>query len=162
MADGRTVLPRRRLPLGRRLPGGWRTLATLTVAVAALIGCSSAPAAISWRRCPPRSPAAQAGFTCATVRVPLQYQHPGGPKIKLPVVRHPAAGPARRGVIFMNPGGPGYPGTVLIPEFVGLVPSVLRRDYDIVSWDPRGVGASTAVQGFRNSDAEAAFLGDYA
>jgi pimeloyl-ACP methyl ester carboxylesterase len=162
MAARRPVSPGRRLPLGRRLPSGWRALATLTVAVAALIGCSSAPAAISWRSCPPASAAAQAGFSCATVRVPLQYQHPGGPTIKLAVVRHAAAGPAHRGVIFMNPGGPGYRGTVLIPVFLWLIPGALRRDYDIVSWDPRGVGASTAVQCFPNSHAEAAFLGDYA
>src|SRR5580692_4216074 len=108
-----------------------------------------------------RSAGAEAGgFTCATVRVPLDYQDPGGPKIKLAVVRHAATGRARRGVIFINPGGPGFSGTVLIPAFIGLVPRVLLRDYDIVSWDPRGVGASTAVQCFPNLDAENAFLGD--
>lgn len=36
-------------------------------------------------------------------------------------------------MIFVNPGGPGYGGTVLIPEFIGFMPSVLLRDYDIVS-----------------------------
>ena len=115
---------------------------------------------ISWRTCPPGSPAAQVGFTCATVRVPLDYQDPAGPKIKLAVVRHAAAGPARRGVIFINPGGPGFSGTDLIPRFIGFMPRVLLRDYDIVSWDPRGVGASTAVQCFPNAGAETAFLGD--
>src|ERR1700733_13843463 len=54
----------------------------------------------------------------------------------------------------------GFRGPVLIPAFIGLVPRVLLRDYDIVSWDPRGVGASTAVQCFPNLDAENAFLGD--
>jgi pimeloyl-ACP methyl ester carboxylesterase len=38
----------------------------------------------------------------------------------------------------------------------------LLRDYDIVSWDPRGVGESTAVQCFASGAAEAAFLGPYA
>src|ERR1700733_1268415 len=143
-------------------------IAALASAIVAPLGVATAGASvrampvqgISWRTCPPGSAAAQAGFTCATVRVPLDYQDPAGPKIKLAVVRHAAAGPARRGAIFINPGGPGYSGTVLIPEFIGFVPRVLLRDYDIVSWDPRGVGASTAVQCFPNLDAENAFLGD--
>ena len=83
MAERRPVSLRRRPALARQSPGGWRALGPLTVAVAALIGCSSALAATSWETCPPGSAAAHAGFTCATVRVPLRYQHPAGPKIKL-------------------------------------------------------------------------------
>jgi pimeloyl-ACP methyl ester carboxylesterase len=99
------------------------------------------------------------GFTCATVAVPLDYRDPSGPKIKLAVVKHAATGPDRRGVIFVNPGGPGGQGTVQIPAWIGYWPKRLLRDYDIVSWDPRGIGASTAVQCFRNQAAESAFLG---
>ena len=144
-------------------------VAALALASVPALGAATAGASvranpvqgISWQTCPPGSAGAEAGgFTCATVRVPLDYQDPGGPKIKLAVVRHAATGRARRGVIFINPGGPGFSGTVLIPAFIGLVPRVLLRDYDIVSWDPRGVGASTAVQCFPSLDAENAFLGD--
>ena len=144
-------------------------VAALALASVPALGAATAGASvranpvqgISWQTCPPGSAGAEAGgFTCATVRVPLDYQDPAGPKIKLAVVRHAATGRARRGVIFINPGGPGFSGTVLIPAFIGLVPRVLLRDYDIVSWDPRGVGASTAVQCFPNLDAENAFLGD--
>jgi pimeloyl-ACP methyl ester carboxylesterase len=118
---------------------------------------------IAWQACPAGSPPAQAGgFTCATVLVPLDYQDPAGPQIKLAVVRHAATGPVRRGVIFINPGGPGGAGTSQIPAWIGFMPSVLLRDYDIVSWDPRGVGESTAVQCFSSFAAEAAFLGPYA
>ena len=43
----------------------------------------------------------------------------------------------------------------------GSGPKELLREYDIVSWDPRGVGASTAVQCFPSAAAESAFLGKY-
>jgi pimeloyl-ACP methyl ester carboxylesterase len=66
--------------------------------------------------------------------------------IRLALVEHPATGTARRGVIFFNPGGPGGPGTVQLPAYIGFWPKKLLREYDIVSWDPRGSGASTAVK----------------
>jgi pimeloyl-ACP methyl ester carboxylesterase len=119
--------------------------------------------AITWHACPAGSAAAQAGgFTCATVAAPLDYRDRSGPKIMLAVVRHAATGPSRRGVIFANPGGPGGEGTRQIPAWIGFWPRALLRDYDIVSWDPRGIGASTAVQCFPNQAAENAFLGKYA
>ena len=65
-------------------------------------------------------------------------------------------------MIFVNPGGPGVPGTEAIPAELSLFPQRLLRDYDIVSWDPRGAGESTAVQCFTNQAAENAFLGQYA
>lgn len=102
------------------------------------------------------------GFLCATVAAPLDYGDSSGQRIKLAVVEHPATGSMPHGVIFVNPGGPGGQGTVQIPQWIGLFPKTLLRDYDIVSWDPRGVGASTAVQCFANQGAESAFLGRYA
>ena len=111
--------------------------------------------AISWHACPAGSAAAEAGgFTCAAVAAPLDYRDPSGPKIMLAVVRHAASGPSRRGVIFANPGGPGGEGTVQIPAWIGFWPRALLRGYDIVSWDPRGIGASTAVQCFPDAAAE--------
>ncbi len=102
------------------------------------------------------------GFLCATVAAPLDYRDPSGAKIRLAVVEHAATGPASRGVIFFNPGGPGGPGTVQLPQWIGFWPKELLREYDIVSWDPRGSGASTAVQCFASEAAEGAFLGRYA
>jgi pimeloyl-ACP methyl ester carboxylesterase len=124
---------------------------------------SSAVPAIAWHRCPANSAAAMAGgFLCATVQAPLDYRTPSGAKIKLAVVEHRATGPRRRGVIFVNPGGPGVPGTEAIPAELSFFPKNLLRDYDVVSWDPRGVGESTAVQCFTSLAAENAFLGQYA
>ena len=92
--------------------------------------------------------------------VPLDYRSPGGAKITLAVVRHPATDPERRlGSLFINPGGPGGSGASAIPALIRLVPAMLRARFDVVSWDPRGVGESTAVQCFASSDDENAFLG---
>ena len=102
------------------------------------------------------------GFVCATAAAPLDYRDPSGPKISLALVEHPATGSPRRGVIFFNPGGPGGPGTVQLPAYIGFWPKELLREYDIVSWDPRGSWASTAVQCFPSAAAESTFLGKYA
>jgi pimeloyl-ACP methyl ester carboxylesterase len=144
-------------------------VAAMTFAIVPALGAATAGASVQpvlgprvvWQACAAGSAAAQAGgFTCARILVPLDYQDPGGPQIKLALVRHAATGPARRGVIFINPGGPGGAGTFQIPAWIGFMPAVLLRDYDIVSWDPRGIGQSTAVQCFPNAAAETAFLGN--
>ena len=125
-------------------------------------GAAGAVPAVAWHRCPAGSAGAMVGgFSCATVAAPLDYRDPSGPKIRLAVVQHAASGPGRRGVIFFNPGGPGGAGTVQLPAFIGFFPKELLREYDIVSWDPRGSGASTAVQCFPSQAAESAFLGKY-
>jgi pimeloyl-ACP methyl ester carboxylesterase len=92
--------------------------------------------------------------------VPLDYLHPRGRRITLVVVKHPATKPAERvGTLFINPGGPGGLGTVQIPDWFLYLPRTLRDRFDVVSWDPRGIGQSTAVQCFPNQAAEASFLG---
>ncbi len=157
---------------GRRNARSKLTAAAVTGALLGAAGLLSAGAAsaaaaspvraVAWHRCPAGSAAAMAGgFSCATVAAPLDYSNPSGAKIRLAVVEHAATGPARRGVIFFNPGGPGGPGTVQLPQYIGLFPKALLRQYDIVSWDPRGSGASTAVRCFPSQAAENAFLGNY-
>jgi pimeloyl-ACP methyl ester carboxylesterase len=86
-----------------------------------------------------------------------------GSRIKLALVKQAATGPGRRlGTLFINPGGPGGAGTVQIPGWIDFVPKPLRERFDVVSWDPRGVGQSTAVQCFPDAGAEQAFLGELA
>jgi pimeloyl-ACP methyl ester carboxylesterase len=154
-----------------RLMGAGVAAAALVCVLVPGLGAGPAGAAgtlsrvppVAWHRCPAGSAAAMAGgFVCATVAAPLDYRNPAGPKIRLAVVEHVADGRARRSVIFFNPGGPGGPGTVQLPSWIGFWPKQLLRDYDIVSWDPRGSGASTAVQCFASAAAESAFLGKYA
>jgi pimeloyl-ACP methyl ester carboxylesterase len=90
---------------------------------------------------------------CARVRVPLDWARPAGPEITLAVVRHRARRPARRiGTLFFNPGGPGVSGVhdVKDPFVARLLDQAGGGRFDVVSWDPRGVGASTHVRCFRN------------
>jgi pimeloyl-ACP methyl ester carboxylesterase len=143
--------------------GGWRSWAGAALLCAAWLGGAASAAAapgLRWHRCTAGSVAASAGFRCASFRVPLDYRHPTGRQITLAVVEHLATRPARRiGALFMNPGGPGGEGTVQIPAWYTLLPATVRQRFDVVSWDPRGVGQSTAVQCFANAAAESTFLG---
>ncbi len=84
------------------------------------------------------------GFECATLRRPLYRHQPNGPQVELAVFRLPATGPAeqRIGTLFFNPGGPGQPGHTSASSAFFLPPS-LRRAFDFVTWDPRGLGRSS-------------------
>ncbi len=98
---------------------------------------------------------------CSTMRVPRSYAHPGRGRIHLAIVRHRASDPDRRvGTLFFNPGGPGCCPTSFVPEAVKLelFPRAIEARFDIVSWDPRGVGESTAVQCFQSPRRESRFL----
>jgi pimeloyl-ACP methyl ester carboxylesterase len=113
--------------------------------------------AIRWRKC---ADPAQRRFQCAKLRVPFDYGRPRGAKIRLALIRHRASDPGRRiGTLFYEPGGPGVPGTEFLPALAfDRFPAALRARFDIVSWDPRGVGASTAVQCFASQAAEDRFF----
>ncbi|MEW2093971.1 hypothetical protein AB0932_27225 [Streptomyces sp. NPDC006682] len=74
---------------------------------------------LEWRPCVPGSP-----FDCATAQVPLDHAAPGGRSIDLAVVRRKATGPGKRvGTLFFNPGGPGGPGTVQMPQNYAFFPA---------------------------------------
>jgi pimeloyl-ACP methyl ester carboxylesterase len=109
-------------------------------------GSSGSAGSLAWRPCPPSAGGAPSGrqFRCARLQVPLNYSDPGGRKITLALSEIPATAPAgqRQGVLLVNPGGPGAPGLPFAATTAaGLSPSV-AADYDIVGFDPRGVGAS--------------------
>jgi pimeloyl-ACP methyl ester carboxylesterase len=81
---------------------------------------------------------------CATLRVPLDYAHPSGRSISIALTMVPATAPAseQQGVMLVNPGGPGGPGRGMASWVAqGIDPSVAAK-YDIVGFDPRGVGGS--------------------
>ncbi|GGT16238.1 alpha/beta hydrolase [Streptomyces chromofuscus] len=88
-------------------------------------------------------------YDCSTARVPLDHTRPDGRAIELAVVKRKATDPRRRiGTLFFNPGGPGGPGTIQMPQNYAFFPREVRERFDIVSWDPRGVGHSAAVNCF--------------
>jgi pimeloyl-ACP methyl ester carboxylesterase len=95
---------------------------------------------ISWHPCT----GANAGMECASLQVPLNYADPQGRKITLALSMVPATAPVsqQQGVLLVNPGGPGGSGLALAGEIAaGLSPQVAAT-YDIVGFDPRGVGSS--------------------
>src|SRR5262249_1607103 len=106
-----------------------------------LLPSSSAVTSLQWSDC-------GAPFQCATLEVPLDYANPNGEQIKLALNRLPAESPSDRiGSLLVNPGGPGASGVEFV-ESSGqtLYSQDLRDHFDIVGFDPRGVGASTPVQ----------------
>jgi pimeloyl-ACP methyl ester carboxylesterase len=118
---------------------------------------------ITWSGCPAAQPGdpSLAGFQCARIAVPLNYSDPAGRKIYLGLVKHPARTPGKRiGTLFFNPGGPGGLGSVFLPGLLkGFGARVLDR-FDIVSWDPRGMGglSSPVVQCFNTAAQEEALI----
>ncbi|QEU93926.1 alpha/beta hydrolase [Streptomyces kanamyceticus] len=98
---------------------------------------------LRWKRCDAKGPAT---FRCATLKVPLDYGDPGGRTIDLAISRLKAgSAKARHGVLLLNPGGPGGPGLHLPVDPLMKYPAEVRRRYDLVGFDPRGVGRSSPV-----------------
>lgn len=80
---------------------------------------------------------------CATLEVPLDYAHPDGEAIDIAVLRVPATGKDRIGSVVVNPGGPGAPATSYAPILAAVwADSPVVERFDIVGFDPRGVGLS--------------------
>ncbi len=83
------------------------------------------------------------GFQCARLVVPLDYRAPAGRQFSLPVTRLPAANAARRiGSIVVNPGGPGGSGVDYARQARSALPAAVLARFDVVGFDPRGVGGS--------------------
>ncbi|TAK57742.1 MAG: alpha/beta hydrolase [Dehalococcoidia bacterium] len=86
-------------------------------------------------------------FQCATLDVPIDYNHAGGKKVTLALTRLPASDSSQRiGVLLVNPGGPGASGISLAHFAATAFPANIRARFDIVGWDPRGVGQSSRVR----------------
>jgi pimeloyl-ACP methyl ester carboxylesterase len=130
--------------------------------------------AVSWRPCPYYSDdvlrylgvpddgisayrAVLKRMECGTVSVPLDYRRPGGRKITVALTRLRAVDQAHRlGVLALNPGGPGGSG-YLMPVNVLRTNSVdarLNQRYDLIGFDPRGVGYSTTFNCPQDSSSE--------
>jgi pimeloyl-ACP methyl ester carboxylesterase len=95
---------------------------------------------VSWSTC-------GGGFQCATLTVPLDYSHPdNGKTINLAIVRKPALDQANRiGSLLTNPGGPGASGIQYLRQAAGGMADLNKR-FDLIGFDPRGVGQSAPVK----------------
>ncbi|MFD3745679.1 alpha/beta hydrolase [Nocardia sp. NPDC058633] len=137
------------------------TVAAVAVAGLLVGGCSPAPAgtgshpagspAVQWRACPDGVEDLTHGgpprLRCVTVSVPLDYDDPGGTQIDLTISRLPSGNPdKRRGVLLLNPGGPGGSGLDQ-PTFLAShgIPHSVLDSYDLIGMDTRGVGHSSAI-----------------
>ncbi len=102
---------------------------------------SGAPAAsrpaLSWRPCDRR-------FRCATLEVPIDYSAPSRGRLGLAVVELPSTSAHPVGDLVMNPGGPGGSGVSFLEQTP--FPAGLRSEFNLVSFDPRGVGESDPVR----------------
>ncbi|HEY4928429.1 MAG TPA: alpha/beta hydrolase [Acidimicrobiales bacterium] len=151
----------------RRVP----TMAALVVALGTLVAACSSPSPtastsssvpppteaglpalappppVTWTTCPTH-PALQ----CGTVPMPLDYRRPSAGTLSIAVTRAPAlvgsppGGPPPGGTLFVNPGGPGESGNEILPILLPLLPPEVRSASDVVSFDPRGTGASTPLK----------------
>ncbi|MEV5882072.1 alpha/beta hydrolase [Streptomyces sp. NPDC052020] len=103
---------------------------------------AQAPAAagLDWTKCgTARYPALQ----CASLAVPLDHARPHGERITLALTRIPHTAPASRGPLLVNPGGPGGSGRTLAGFVASSLPAEVAARYDVIGFDPRGVGASS-------------------
>ncbi|MBL1095876.1 alpha/beta hydrolase [Streptomyces coffeae] len=115
-----------------------------------------------WESCPPPSPIQGTGaapgseWECATLKAPLDYGKPDGETIDLAMIRAKATDKDRRiGSLVFNFGGPGGSGVSSLPSFADDY-AELRTRYDLVSFDPRGVGESAGVTCLSDKEMDAA------
>ena len=99
--------------------------------------------------------AEKTGFQCAKVTVPLDYSQPGGQTIEIAMKKHLATGSVRQGTLFMNPGGPGASGVDSVGAMATTTFAGVQKAYDIIGFDPRGVGSSTAITCSTDAEAKA-------
>ena len=95
---------------------------------------------LSWKGCGGR-------FQCSTLRVPLDDAVPTGGTITLALTRTRATSPqARIGSLLVNPGGPGVSAVSFLTDNAGEIPAAVRARFDLVAFDPRGVGGSAPIR----------------
>ncbi|MEU9334232.1 alpha/beta hydrolase [Streptomyces sp. NPDC048290] len=127
---------------------------------------------LNWQDCPAPSPAEGGGeapsplpggtdWQCATMKAPLDWNAPGGETIGIALIRARTSGTAdqRIGSLIFNFGGPGGSGVTTLPAF-GTAYDTLRTRYDLVSFDPRGVGRSAGVRCENDQQLDAYFQQD--
>ena len=94
-------------------------------------------------------------FLCTDLTVPIDYSNPGGERMQLSLVKYPATSPKKRlGSLLVNPGGPGASGVEYAYAAEYIVSKEVLESYDLVGFDPRGVGGSSAERCLTNSETD--------
>ncbi|MEV5746494.1 alpha/beta hydrolase [Actinoallomurus sp. NPDC052308] len=118
------------------------TLGTLAVSGPVAVPSAHASPGPRWAPCDPE----YSGAECATLSVPVDWAHPDGPRFGLALARRKATGPGTRvGTLVFGPGGPGDSGVDRVVTGIDRFSPEVRARFDIVSFDPRGVGGSAPV-----------------
>ena len=116
---------------------------------------------LTWTDC--TDEATGTAFQCATVTVPLDYDNPQGQTITVALKKLSSTSSSPRGSVFLNPGGPGGSGISAIESQADLYKSgdlsEVLANYDVIGFDPRGVGQSTPITCWTPEDVQAILAG---
>nr|WP_225953733.1 alpha/beta hydrolase [Kibdelosporangium phytohabitans] len=117
-------------------------------------GVAQGQSDLAFGACPAPINGAYPNIRCAELTVPIDYSNPTTGNVTVQVSRLAAADPAkRRGVLVVNPGGPGAPGLTYGPgSWAARLPASVRDSYDIIGFDPRGAGRSTPMRCLAEGD----------
>lgn len=135
------------------------TALLLVAAGGGLTGCDRSPEQapraepepVVWAECDPAPPEIEDDedaqgvldtAQCASVSVPIDYDVPDGARAQIAMLRLPATGD-RIGSLFINPGGPGGSGIDYVASYPTDIPDGIRERFDVIGFDPRGIGQST-------------------
>ncbi len=126
--------------------------ALLALAMSASSAAPTVPV-LNWNPCSPD------GAVCAAAQVPLDYDDPAGAQTYIVLARYPVNPATKIGTVFVNFGGPGVSGvTRLIQSGFGqTLRALLQGRFDVVAFDPRGVGYSDPMQCFDTEGDRTAF-----
>ncbi|MFG2312328.1 alpha/beta hydrolase [Streptomyces sp. NPDC048566] len=121
------------------LCGAAAVLAGMITSAPADASAGPAAAKLSWKKCATDDyPTLQ----CASLKVPLDRSRPRGRQITLALSRVPHTAKRYQGPLLVNPGGPGGSGLRLAGFVASALPKTVAAQYDVIGFDPRGVGAS--------------------
>ncbi|MFD5567774.1 alpha/beta hydrolase [Streptomyces cadmiisoli] len=93
----------------------------------------------AWKKC---GTSDHPTLQCASLEVPLDHTKPTGEQITLALSRVPHTATTYQGPLLVNPGGPGGSGLTLAGFVASALPKSVAAQYDVIGFDPRGVGAS--------------------
>ncbi|QOV34394.1 alpha/beta fold hydrolase [Streptomyces ferrugineus] len=114
--------------------------AALVAGTVAAVPARASATPLAWRQCgTEKYPTLQ----CASLKVPLDHSAPHGRQITLALSRVPHTARRYQGPLLVNPGGPGASGLTLAGFVASALPRAVAAQYDVIGFDPRGVGRST-------------------
>jgi pimeloyl-ACP methyl ester carboxylesterase len=109
---------------------------------------------LSWEPC-------RSGFQCARLKVPVDYAKPDGDTLKVKLMRLKASGSGSRiGSLVINPGGPGGSGVDYVESAKSNITAPVRAKFDIVGFDPRGVGESDPIDCLTDAQLDVSIAAD--